>query len=292
MESESAIAPTEALAGRVIAVPESRELQVFAGLLERRGATVLRYPLVSIIDAPDPAPVLAWLKTFSAGACDDLILLTGEGLRRLLRCLEQHAPQERGAFLEALTRTRRITRGPKPARALRELGLVPDLEATPATSAGVIAILQDQPLRGRCVGLQLYGTAPNAQLQAFLNAAGASVLSVAPYAYADSIDDGAVHELLARMQRGEVDAIAFTSTPQVERLFRLAPAALVRAALAATAVAAVGPVVAATLAAHGVAVQAMPGQSWFLKPLTAELTRLLEMRGGADAGADPGAAQA
>src|SRR5580658_7213673 len=108
-------APAEALAGRVIAVPESRELSLFATLLERRGATVLRYPLVSIVDAPDPAPVLAWLQAFIGGACDDLILLTGEGLRRLLRCLEQHAPGQREAFVEALRWTRRITRGPKPA---------------------------------------------------------------------------------------------------------------------------------------------------------------------------------
>ncbi|MGA3158974.1 MAG: uroporphyrinogen-III synthase [Steroidobacteraceae bacterium] len=275
-------APADALAGRVIAVPESRELQVFAGLLERRGATVLRYPLVSIVDAPDPRPVLAWLRSFSEGSCDDLILLTGEGLRRLLRCLEQHAPQERAAFVAALARTRRITRGPKPARALRELGLLPDLEAAPATSAGVISVLREQPLAGRRVGLQLYGSAPNPELLSFLQGAAASVLSVAPYAYADSIDDGAVQELLARMQRGEVDAIAFTSTPQVERLFRVADEVLVRAALAATSVAAVGPVVAATLAAHGVNVQAMPGQSWFLKPLTAELSRLLEMRSGTE----------
>ena len=75
----------EPLAGRVIAIAETRELEVLAALLERRGATVLRYPLVQIIDAADPAPVLAWLRRFSDGACDDLILLTGEGLRRLPR---------------------------------------------------------------------------------------------------------------------------------------------------------------------------------------------------------------
>ena len=49
---------TESLAGRVVAIAEARELDVFAALLERRGAQVLRYPLVKIIDAPDPAPVL------------------------------------------------------------------------------------------------------------------------------------------------------------------------------------------------------------------------------------------
>ena len=99
--------------------------------------------------------------------------------------------------------------------------------------------------------------------------------SVAPYRYADAATDAAVQELLERMRAGAVDAIAFTSKAQVERLFRAAPAEQVRAALAATHVAAVGPVVADTLASHGVAVQAMPESAWFMKPLTAALTELL-----------------
>ncbi|EQD61230.1 uroporphyrinogen III synthase HEM4, partial [mine drainage metagenome] len=52
---------------------------MFAALLERRGARVIRCPLVAIRDAPDPAPVLAWCRRFVAGEFDDLILLTGEG---------------------------------------------------------------------------------------------------------------------------------------------------------------------------------------------------------------------
>lgn len=46
------------LAGRTIAVPETRELDIFSSMLERRGATVIRCPLVTILDAPDPQPVL------------------------------------------------------------------------------------------------------------------------------------------------------------------------------------------------------------------------------------------
>jgi len=41
------------LAGRTVAVPETRELEVFAAMLERRGASVVRCPLVAIHDAPD-----------------------------------------------------------------------------------------------------------------------------------------------------------------------------------------------------------------------------------------------
>ena len=86
------------LAGRTIAVPETRELEVFAAMLERRGASVVRCPLVAIRDAPDPAPVLAFARAFAGGSCDDLILTTGEGLRRILACIERHEPQLRAAF--------------------------------------------------------------------------------------------------------------------------------------------------------------------------------------------------
>ena len=114
--------PSEAtLSGRVIAIPETRELDVFAAMLERRGATVLRCPLVAILDAPDPAPVLEWIRQFNADGCDDLILLTGEGLRRLLGCIDRHAPDLRTGFVDRLAGVRKITRGPKPARALRSM---------------------------------------------------------------------------------------------------------------------------------------------------------------------------
>jgi uroporphyrinogen-III synthase len=174
-----------------------------------------------------------------------------------------------------LARVRKITRGPKPARALRELGLKPDLPAQPPTTAGIIASLAGQDLNGRRMGVQLYGTEPNRPLMEFLEHAGASVLTVAPYIYADAADDAAVLGLLARLNSGAVDAIAFTSTPQVERLFAVAPAATVSAALAHTLVAAVGPVVAEALGRHGIKARLMPAESFFLKPLTTALEEAL-----------------
>jgi len=268
------------LQGRTIAVPETRELEVFASMLERRGAQVIRCPLVSIKDAPNPEPVLAWSKDFARGACDDLILLTGEGLRRILSCIDHHAPGLRPSFLEALERARKITRGPKPARALRELGMKPDIAAVTPTTEGVIASLREQALSGRSVGLQLYGTEPNVPLVSFLEAAGAAVSTVAPYIYADAADDATVRTLIERMTAGEVDVIAFTSTPQVERLFSVSAEDVVKSALEKTTVAAVGPVVAETLTARGIHVELMPADAFFLKPLTAALEKALGVEGG------------
>lgn len=263
------------LTGRTIAVPETREIEVFAAMLERRGATVLRCPMVAIKDAPDPAPVLAWLRAFVAQPCDDLILLTGEGLRRLLSCLEQHEPALREPFVAQLAAVRKITRGPKPAKALRELGLKPDLSPEKPTTEGIIEALKSQHLAHRQVGVQLYGTEPNRPLIGFLEGAGCQVRTVAPYVYADASEDAAVRSLLDKLKAGQVDAIAFTSSPQVQRLFSLAPEDEVLAALARTRVAAVGPIVAETLSARGVPAQLMPEESFFLKPLTTALEAVL-----------------
>jgi uroporphyrinogen-III synthase len=263
------------LAGRVVAVPETREVEVFAAMLERRGAQVVRCPMVAIRDAPDPAPILQWSRELAQGSFDDLILLTGEGLRRIVSCIDRNEPSLKDRFVAALAPIRKITRGPKPARALRDLGMKPDIAAERPTTEGVIASLQPLDLRGRRFAVQLYGTEPNRPLVEFLQAAGAKVATVAPYVYADAADDAAVMKLVSRIEAGEIDAIAFTSTPQVERLFAVAPAQMLTAALSKTVVAAVGPVVADTLLKHGIQPRLMPEESFFLKPLTSALEEAL-----------------
>ena len=271
--------PDPTLTGRVIAIPESRELDVFASMLERRGASVLRCPLVTILDAPDPAPVLAWVRRFNAGEFDDLILFTGEGLRRLVSCIERHEPSLREAFVATLGRVRKITRGPKPAKALRDLGLRSDIAAEQPTTDGIIATLKTLPMKGRRVAVQLYGVDPNVALESFLADAGAHVTTVAPYVYAGAAEDAAVVELLEKMAAGNVDVIAFTSSLQVDRLYASAPPELVKAALEKTEVAAVGPVVASTLEKHGIAVKLMPEDSYFMKPLTTAIEQQMGAKG-------------
>jgi len=262
---------SQPLKGRVIAIPETREVEIFAAMLERRGATVVRCPMVAILDAPDPAPILDWSRNFARGACDDLILLTGEGLRRILSCIERNEPGLKDAFVQALGPARKITRGPKPARALRELGFKSDIAAEVPTTEGIINSLRSLDLKGRRIGLQLYGTEPNRPLVDFLRQAGATVSIVAPYVYADAADDQAVLNLIARLEAREIDAVAFTSTPQVERLFSIAPVEKVARALSNTVVAAVGPIVSEALRKRGIQARVMPDESFFLKPLTSEL---------------------
>src|SRR5947207_15489205 len=123
-------------------------------MLEQEGATVLRCPLVSILDAPDTEPVIAWLRELVSGRFAYVILLTGEGVRRLLGFADRVGL--RNAAVAALARARTVTRGPKPGRALKEVGLAPSEAAVTPTTEGVIQTLRHHDLGGLAVGVQLY----------------------------------------------------------------------------------------------------------------------------------------
>src|SRR6478672_3950530 len=239
------------LKGKRIAVPEMRELEVFSGLLERRGAEVLRCPLVTIYDTPHSAQVLAFAVKVAEGGFDDFVLITGEGLTRILSCINKYDPALQERFVAGLGKLRTITRGPKPARVLRQLGLRPNIEASSPTTPGVIAAMQSLELAGRRVAVQLYGNDPNLVLTSFLRERKAQITTVAPYVYGNAADDATVTALLERMAAGEVDAIAFTSKLQIERLVSQQPAPLVKRALTRTKIAAVGPIVAEAIRAAG-----------------------------------------
>jgi len=261
------------LDGRVVALAETRELDRLAQMLEAEGAGVWRCPMVAIRDAPDPAPVEAWLRTLVGGGFDDIVLLTGEGLRRMMALAERRgfAP----AVVRALGSVRKITRGPKPARALKELGLATDLAAAVPTSQGIMDELGALELGGRRVGLQLYGEEPSHELVAFIRGRGATVSTVAPYVYASASDAARLAELITALDSGTVDTIAFTSAAQVDRLFAVAREtggidALGRA-LAKTCVAAIGPVAADALAARGVGISVLPEKAFVMKRLVAAI---------------------
>ena len=262
------------LSGRLIALPETRELDRLAGLLEEQGAETLRCPMVAIGDAPDQVPVQEWLMRLPF---DDLVFFTGEGLRRLHGFARRFDLET--ALLGALQTARKITRGPKPERALRELGLKSDLRAEEPTTDGLIAALSAHDLRGRRVGVQLYPSNPNRKFIDFLSGAGAEPDPVLPYVYTAAADDEKVTELIDRMADGGVDVIAFTSSPQVERLFEVAAATQreerLRSALRRTQIAAVGPVVAEDLRRRGLTVGITPEHSYFMKPLVSAIVNML-----------------
>jgi uroporphyrinogen-III synthase len=278
MSESSPIPPgPRPLAGRTIALPETRELDRLATLLEEEGARTLRCPLVAILDAPDQRPVETWARELAAGGFEDVIFLTGEGLRRLVAAAERI--DLRAEFVAALGRTRTITRGPKPARALHELGLSPTLPAAVPTSQGIIEALEPLDLRGRRVGVQLYGEVPNRLLVDFLERAGATVRVVAPYIYAPASDVSRVVGLIDALADGGADAIAFTSASQIDRLWQVAREVAqeekLARGLARVRVAAIGPVAADALGARRTRIDIIPEKSFVMRRLVNALVEAL-----------------
>ena len=264
------------LEGQVVAVPESRQLDILSDLLQRRGAQVLRVPLVSILDAPDPAPVERWLQEFITEPHDHFIILTGEGLRRLQGFAERAGML--AGYTGALAKVHKVCRGPKPGRVLREMDLKPDLLGKAPTTAGIIEALEDLELSGRRVAVQLYGEDPNQLLMDYLSERGARVSVVAPYIYAPNADEKKVVDLLERLREGSVTMMTFTSQPQLKRMQdvanRTGSAEELIASLNRIKVAAVGPVVAEQLREAGIQVAVMPESLYFMKPMVTELVRL------------------
>jgi uroporphyrinogen-III synthase len=257
------------LANLTVMVPESRELDLFAGMLEGEGARTVRCPLVTILDLADPAPVEAWLHRLIAGSFDDLILLTGEGFRRLMGVAERAGIKVEA--VAAVGKLRTIIRGPKPAKALRENGLIPGMSAEIPTTDGIIATLKGLDLKDRHVGVQLYPGNPNAVLLDALAVAGATADSIVPYRYASDSETEAVAKAIRTLAAGEADFIAFTSTPQIDRLVKVAEErglqAELKAGLGRTRIAVAGPVVGKLLQDMGFEIAAMPESNFHMKPL-------------------------
>src|SRR3990170_973744 len=108
--------PSKIMADRLngyrILILETREEAQFSRLLTEQGADVLQCPMFTIHDAPDSAPIEAWIKRFIETPCDDLVLMTGEGLRRLMKVARRIDAEQ--AFIAALGKARKFARGPKP----------------------------------------------------------------------------------------------------------------------------------------------------------------------------------
>lgn len=259
---------TQSLQDRTVALAEGRQLEELARLLEKEGAAVLRCPLLSILDSADEEGVQSWLRELIAGRFEHVVLLTGEGLRRLLRFAERSGIRQ--DVIAALGYTRIITRGPKPGQALKEVGLSPFKVAEAPTTEGVIATLKALPLKGGTVGVQLYPDA-KPELARYLAEAGAVMVPVLPYEYAPASDTSQVADLIAQLDQGKVDVLVFTSSPQIDRLYEVARERGLEDDLARgmekTRVAAVGPVVAENLQKRGVKAAICPGQGFVMKNL-------------------------
>ncbi|MGM4961918.1 uroporphyrinogen-III synthase [Tardiphaga sp. 1201_B9_N1_1] len=267
------------LNGYRILILETREEAQFSRLLTEQGANVLQCPMFTIEDAPDSAPVEAWIGRFIANPFDDLVLMTGEGLRRMMKMVRHRGIEKE--FVAAVGQSRKFARGPKPGRALREIGLEADITTEKPTSEGVAEMLSKLDLKGHRLGLQLYPEKDHSVLISAITACGAEVDTVLPYVYDSKAAETNILSAIDEMEAGRVDAIALTSSGQVRRLVDAAKAHdredQLRSALAKTPIASVGPVVSDELKSYGLEADIYPANdAFFMKPLISAMSIALD----------------
>lgn len=266
------------LNGYRILILETREEAQFSKLLVEQGAEVVQCPMFTIHDAPDPAPVEAWIRRAIDKPFDDLVLMTGEGLRRIMKLARARGLD--AALIAALAKARKFARGPKPGRALREVSLDAQQTTEKPTTEGVIEMLAKIDLKGRRLGLQLYPDKDHSALTSALSAHGAEVDTVLPYVYDSKAADANIMAAIEAMAEGRIDSIALTNLGQVRRLIETARAhgleARLRAGFERTLIASVGPAVSGELAAHGLRTDISPVEDhYFMRPLISAMALAL-----------------
>jgi uroporphyrinogen-III synthase len=212
---------------------------------------------------------------------DDLVLMTGEGLRRIMKLAVARGLD--GALVAALAKSRKFARGPKPGKALREVGLEAQQTTEKPTTEGVIEMLGKLDLKGRRLGLQLYPDKDHSALTGALAAQGAEVDTVLPYVYDSKAADANIVTAINDMAEGRIDSVALTNLGQVRRLIEAAKAhgseATLRVGFERTLIASVGPAVSGELAAHGLRTDVSPADdAYFMRPLISAIAAALAQR--------------
>lgn len=178
------------------------------------------------------------------GQISVVILMTGVGFRFLLSAVEESIDRQR--FLDALSDIPTIVRGPKPAAAMKEVGLTPTHRVPePNTWREVLQLIdRDVSIANVNVGLQEYGIS-NASLIAGLEARGATVEAVRVYGWEFPEDPSPLEANVRAIAAGERDVLMLTSAHQVVNMLRMSEQLqltdALREGLRSTVIASIGP---------------------------------------------------
>ena len=282
---------TATLGGKVIAYVEARMQSEMGALVERHGGVPLAAPVLQEVYNTDTPEVAGLIEDLCAGRVDIAVLQTGVGTRALFGAADALGRGQE--LLAALDRVMVIARSPKPAAVLRRNKVRIDLmPPEPFTSEDLIASIAGIEFDGREVAVQAYG-GPNNLLTRTLRERGANVREVSLYGWGLPEDLSPVQELIRRLEAGEVDAVAFTSQPQVSNLLAIAAMAGREAALRRclnsedVVVASVGPVCTRRLLQNGLKVDVEPDHP-HMGNLVLALSERFQLQATSEAGIIPG----
>ncbi|MFD1179278.1 uroporphyrinogen-III synthase [Paenibacillus puldeungensis] len=201
------------LEGKRIALTGPRRAQELGKLVENLGGIPLYRPAqgtVLLDDLDLRSGIVSWVKE----PPDWSIFTTGMGLDALFDMAEDMDVALQ--LWDALRQNHIAARGYKTANTLKKRKLTPIVRDDDGSTEGLIRGLKEFDFQGKKVMLQLHGD-PAPRLVSWLEAQGASVTQVLPYRHISPPEE-VLEQLLDDIVNERVDAVTFTSGPQVRFL--------------------------------------------------------------------------
>ena len=236
---------------------ESRRAKETEKLIRTYGGEPFVVPAMREVKLESNRVALEFADRLIRGEIDVVLFLTGVGVRALMDTVQTKF--DRDVFLEALRKTRIVTRGPKPEAALRELRVKSIATAPEPSTWSEVLSTMDRAFGGEFaslrVAVQEYG-ASNPELLAGLTERSAEVIKVPVYQWALPHDLQPLRESVHAIAHGGIDVILFTTAVQIIHLMMVAKemgcVPDVMRGLRSVAVISVGPTTTAELLHYGI----------------------------------------
>ena len=238
---------------------ESRRAKEMEALIRKEGGDPFVAPSVRERALDDHGEAMRFVERMEAGEFQLLICMTGTGLAFFRDQVAAHSAVDR--LRAALSRVAIISRGPKPLLILRELGARVDVVVPePNTWKEIVDAVALRTERN--IVVQEYGR-PNLEMNVALERLGAQVTPMVVYRWDLPEDVEPLRAAARRLAERQFDVVLFTSSIQLDHLMTIANDLGLRTQVFAalrefTAIASVGPVMTATLAAAGLPVDIVP----------------------------------
>ncbi len=240
---------------------ESRRAKEIEKLISYHGGIPRIAPSMREIPIAEPKEAFKFAQELFDNRYDVLILMTGVGTRALAKALKTKYPLDE--LVAAIKEVTTVARGPKPARALRELGLKPDvIVPEPNTWREILKTLDDNlDVKGKSVAVQEYGVS-NGEFLEELSKRGASVKAVPIYRWGLPEDIVPLKKAIYSIIDNGEDVLLFTSSQQIRHLLQVADREglleELKKGLKQTILASIGPATTETLKGFGLSADYEP----------------------------------
>ena len=219
-ETSASVDKTDFDGLRVMAL-ESRRAAEMEKMIGRFNGQAWVSPSMQEIPIEGNRVAIDFAQRVLTGEINIVLLLTGVGFDHLLKAISREIDTRR--FLDTLSDIVTVCRGPKPAAAMKAVGLTPTHRVPePNTWRELLKTLDEHvSVASQTVGVQEYGV-QNKSLIAGLEARGATVYQVPVYRWGLPEDTSRLRENVHRLARREADVVLFTSANQLVNLLQVA----------------------------------------------------------------------